>query len=119
MSKAIGVGQYQHDVNQKELTGTLGNIVESCVNHVGVELNTSSPALLTYVAGISAPVAKNIIAYRSENGRFTNRKELLKVARLGPAAFTQCAGFLRIQNSKNPLIIRLSIRKATNWPKLF
>ena len=101
--KAIGVGQYQHDVNQKELTGTLGNIVESCVNHVGVELNTSSPALLTYVAGISAPVAKNIIAYRSENGRFTNRKELLKVARLGPAAFTQCAGFLRIQNSKNPL----------------
>ena len=101
--KAIGVGQYQHDVNQKELTGTLGNVVESCVNHVGVELNTSSPALLTYVAGISAPVAKNIIAYRSENGRFTNRKELLKVARLGPAAFTQCAGFLRIQNSKNPL----------------
>lgn len=101
--KAIGVGQYQHDVNQKELIETLGSVVESCVNHVGVELNTSSPALLTYVAGISPAVAKNIISYRSENTRFNNRKELLKVARLGPAAFTQCAGFLRIQNGKNPL----------------
>ena len=101
--KAIGVGQYQHDVNQKTLTETLGTVVESCVNHVGVELNTASPALLSYVAGISASVAKNIIAWRDTNGRFQNRKELLKVARLGPAAFTQCAGFLRIKDGKNPL----------------
>ena len=101
--KAIGVGQYQHDVNQKELTGTLGTVVESCVNHVGVELNTASASLLTYVAGISKPVAKNIITYRDTNGRFHSRKELLKVARLGPAAFTQCAGFLRIQGGANPL----------------
>lgn len=101
--KAIGVGQYQHDVNQKELTGTLGTVVESCVNHVGVELNTASASLLTYVAGVSKPVAKNIITYRDENGRFKNRKELLKVSRLGPAAFTQCAGFLRIKGSNNPL----------------
>ena len=96
--KAIGVGQYQHDVNQKELGNALGDAVESCVNHVGVELNTASPALLSYVAGVSSAVAKNIIAYRNENGRFRNRKELLKVPRLGPAAFTQCAGFLRIAN---------------------
>lgn len=101
--KAIGVGQYQHDVNQKELAHTLGNVVESCVNHVGVELNTASPALLGYVAGISASVAKNIVAYRDEHGTFTNRKELLKVSRLGPAAFTQCAGFLRIAAGSNPL----------------
>ena len=101
--KSIGVGQYQHDVNQKELAANLGTVVESCVNHVGVELNTASPALLTYVAGVSAPVAKNIIAWRNENGRFSSRKELLKVSRLGPAAFTQCAGFLRIQSGKNPL----------------
>lgn len=101
--KAIGVGQYQHDVNQKTLTDTLGTVVESCVNHVGVELNTASPALLTYVAGVSAAVAKNIVAWRTENKRFQNRKELLKVARLGPASFTQCAGFLRIKNGINPL----------------
>ena len=101
--KAIGVGQYQHDVNQKELGNALGDVVESCVNHVGVELNTASPALLSYVAGVSSAVAKNIIAYRNENGRFRNRKELLKVPRLGPAAFTQCAGFLRIANGTNPL----------------
>lgn len=101
--KAIGVGQYQHDVNQKELAGTLGTVVESCVNHVGVELNTASPALLSYVAGISGAVAKNIIAYRDDQGAFTSRKELLKVARLGPSAFTQCAGFLRIAHGKNPL----------------
>jgi uncharacterized protein len=101
--KAIGVGQYQHDVNQKELGNALGDVVESCVNHVGVELNTASPALLGYVAGVSSAVAKNIIAYRNENGRFRNRKELLKVPRLGPAAFTQCAGFLRIANGSNPL----------------
>ncbi|TWH45957.1 Tex family protein [Sporomusa sp. KB1] len=101
--KSIGVGQYQHDVNQKELGGTLTNVVESCVNHVGVELNTASPALLTYVAGINASVAKNIVAYRTENGQFKSRKELLKVARLGKAAFTQCAGFLRIAQAGNPL----------------
>ena len=89
--KAIGVGQYQHDVNQKELGNALGDVVESCVNHVGVELNTASPALLSYVAGVSSTVAKNIIAYRNENGRFRNRKALLKVPRLGPAACTQCA----------------------------
>ena len=101
--KAIGVGQYQHDVNQKELTKTLGTVVESSVNHVGVELNTASPELLKYVAGISSAVAKNVIAYRDEHGVFHSRRELLKVARLGPAAFTQCAGFLRIQQSENPL----------------
>ncbi|WP_371373900.1 Tex family protein [Sporomusa aerivorans] len=101
--KSIGVGQYQHDVNQKELGGTLANVVESCVNHIGVELNTASPALLTYVAGINAGVAKNIVAYRTENGQFKSRKELLKVARLGKAAFTQCAGFLRIAQAANPL----------------
>lgn len=101
--KAIGVGQYQHDVNQKELAGTLTGVVESCVNHVGVELNTASPALLSYVAGVTPAVAKNIIAYRDEHGSFTARKELLKVSRLGPAAFTQCAGFLRIAGAKNPL----------------
>ena len=101
--KAIGVGQYQHDVNQKELTQTLSSVVESCVNHVGVELNTASPSLLNYVAGVSSTVAKNIIAYRDEKGSFKSRKELLKVARLGPAAFTQCAGFLRIAGAANPL----------------
>lgn len=101
--KAIGVGQYQHDVNQKELAQTLTGVVESCVNHVGVELNTASPALLSYVAGVSASVAKNIIAWRDEHGSFTARKELLKVSRLGPAAFTQCAGFLRIAGAANPL----------------
>lgn len=101
--KSIGVGQYQHDVNQKELNQTLGTVVESSVNHVGVELNTASPELLKYVAGISSAVAKNIVAFRDEQGSFHHRKELLKVARLGPAAFTQCAGFLRIQQSENPL----------------
>lgn len=101
--KAIGVGQYQHDVNQKELAHTLGNVVESCVNHVGVELNTASPSLLSYVAGISSSVAKNIVAYRDEHGTFASRRELLKVSRLGPAAFTQCAGFLRISGGSNPL----------------
>jgi uncharacterized protein len=101
--KSIGVGQYQHDVDQKELSGTLTQVVESAVNHVGVELNTASAALLTYVAGISASVAKNIVAYRDASGRFGSRRELLKVPRLGPAAFTQCAGFLRLQTSENPL----------------
>ncbi len=101
--KAIGVGQYQHDVNQKELAGALDGVVESVVNHVGVDLNTASPALLSHIAGITAATAKNIVAYRDENGRFTARRELLKVARLGPAAYTQCAGFLRIRGGKNPL----------------
>ena len=101
--QSIGVGQYQHDVDQKELGGTLTQVVESAVNHVGVELNTASAALLTFVAGVSASVAKNIITYRDANGRFRSRRELLKVPRLGPAAFTQCAGFLRLQTSENPL----------------
>jgi uncharacterized protein len=101
--QSIGVGQYQHDVDQKELTSSLAVVVESCVNHVGVELNTASPALLTSVAGINAGVAKNIVAYRDEHGKFSNRQQLLKVSRLGKAAFTQCAGFLRIQQSSNPL----------------
>ena len=101
--KAIGVGQYQHDVNQKELAGTLDTVIESAVNHVGVELNTASIELLKHVAGINATVAKNIVTYRNENGSFKTRKELLKVARLGPAAFTQCAGFLRLGNGKSPL----------------
>lgn len=101
--KAIGVGQYQHDVNQKELSTTLDTVIESAVNHVGVTLNTASAALLKHIAGINASVAKNIIAYRDENGEFTSRKELLKVKRLGQTAFTQCAGFLRINNGNSPL----------------
>lgn len=101
--KSIGVGQYQHDVDQKELGRTLANIVESCVNHVGVELNTASAELLTYVAGVNATVAKNIVAFRDTSGTFVDRKQLLKVPRLGQATFTQCAGFLRLKNGKNPL----------------
>ncbi len=103
--QAIGVGQYQHDVNQKQLQVTLDATVEDAVNHVGVDLNTASPALLSHIAGISAAVAKNIVAYRNENGSFKTRRELLKVPRLGPAAFTQCAGFLRLapKTAKNPL----------------
>lgn len=101
--KSIGVGQYQHDVNQKQLTHTLDQVVESVVNHVGVELNTASPAILQHIAGISSTVAKNIVAFRQDNGGFTSRKQLLKVPRLGPAAFTQCAGFLRLNGAKNPL----------------
>ena len=101
--KAIGVGQYQHDVDQKALTGTLDGVVETAVNHVGVDLNTASPSLLSHVAGITAATAKNIVAYRNEHGRFTRRKELLKVPRLGPAAFTQCAGFMRIHGGASPL----------------
>ena len=101
--KSIGVGQYQHDVNQKQLTHTLDQVVESVVNHVGVELNTASSAILQHIAGISGTVAKNIVAFRQENGGFTSRKQLLKVPRLGPAAFTQCAGFLRLNGAKNPL----------------
>lgn len=101
--KSIGVGQYQHDVNQKELASTLDAVVESAVNHVGVELNTASIELLQHVAGINATVAKNIVAYRDNNGAFQSRKELLKVARLGNASFVQCAGFLRLQDGKQPL----------------
>lgn len=101
--KAIGVGQYQHDVNQKELANTLDAIIEAAVNHVGVELNTASAALLKHIAGINATVAKNIIKYREEHGKFSSRKELLNVSRLGPTAYTQCAGFLRINGANSPL----------------
>lgn len=101
--KSIGVGQYQHDINQKLLAGALGNVVEDCVNRVGVDLNTASPSLLSYISGINSGIAKNIVAYREENGQFTTRKELMKVPKLGEKAFKQCAGFLRITDGKNPL----------------
>ena len=101
--QAIGVGQYQHDVSQKQLKETLDATVEDAVNHVGVDLNTASPALLNRIAGINSSIAKNIVTYRNKNGRFTNRKTLLKVSRLGEAAFTQCAGFLRIYEGETPL----------------
>ena len=101
--KSIGVGQYQHDMNQKRLGEALGGVVEDCVNSVGVDLNTASPALLSYVAGIHAAVAKNILKYREEHGKFTARRELLKVAKLGPKAYEQCAGFLRLPESEMPL----------------
>ena len=101
--KSIGVGQYQHDMKQKKLNDTLSGVVESCVNRVGVDLNTASAPLLSYISGITSAIAKNIVAYREEQGRFETRKQLLNVAKLGPKAFEQCAGFLRIQNGKNPL----------------
>ena len=101
--KSIGVGQYQHDMNQKKLSEALSGVVEDCVNKVGVDLNTASASLLSYISGISGAIAKSIVAYREENGRFTDRKQLLKVAKLGPKAFEQCAGFMRIQNGTNPL----------------
>ena len=101
--KSIGVGQYQHDMNQKKLGESLNGVVEDCVNKVGVDLNTASAPLLSYISGITASIAKNIVVYREENGRFTNRKELLKVAKLGPKAYEQCAGFMRIMDGKNPL----------------
>ena len=101
--KSIGVGQYQHDMNQKKLSEALSGVVEDCVNKVGVDLNTASAPLLSYISGISGAIAKSIVAYREENGRFTDRKQLLKVAKLGPKAFEQCAGFMRIQNGTNPL----------------
>jgi len=101
--KSIGVGQYQHDMNQKKLSEALSGVVEDCVNKVGVDLNTASAPLLSYISGISGAIAKNIVAYREENGRFTDRKQLLKVAKLGPKAFEQCAGVMRIQNGTNPL----------------
>ncbi len=101
--KSIGVGQYQHDMNQKKLSEALSGVVEDCVNKVGVDLNTASAPLLSYISGISSTIAKNIVSYREENGRFENRKELLKVAKLGPKAYEQCAGFMRIQSGDNPL----------------
>ena len=101
--KAIGVGQYQHDMNQKKLSETLSNVVEDCVNNVGVDLNTASAPLLEYVSGINKTLAKNIVEYREANGQFASRKELLKVSKLGPKAFEQCAGFLRIREGKEPL----------------
>ncbi len=101
--KSIGVGQYQHDMNQKKLSEALGGVVEDCVNKVGVDLNTASASLLEYISGISKAIAKNIVKYREENGRFTDRKQLLKVDKLGPKAFLQCAGFMRIANGDNPL----------------
>ena len=101
--KSIGVGQYQHDMNQKKLSEALNGVVEDSVNKVGVDLNTASVSLLEYVSGINKTIAKNIVEYRESNGRFTNRKQLLKVAKLGPKAYEQCAGFLRIQDGENPL----------------
>ncbi len=101
--KSIGVGQYQHDMNQKKLGESLGGVVEDCVNKVGVDLNTASAPLLEYISGISKPIAKNIVAYREANGRFLNRQQLLKVGKLGPKAFEQCAGFMRILDGDNPL----------------
>ena len=101
--KSIGVGQYQHDMNQKKLSEALTGVVEDCVNKVGVDLNTASAPLLSYISGISGTIAKNIVAYREENGRFQNRKDLLKVPKLGPKAYEQCAGFLRIRGGENPL----------------
>ena len=101
--KSIGVGQYQHDMNQKKLTEALGGVVEDCVNRVGVDLNTASASLLEYISGISKAIAKNIVVYREENGRFESRSQLLKVAKLGPKAYEQCAGFMRIADGKNPL----------------
>ncbi len=101
--ESIGVGQYQHDMNQKKLKDALGGVVEDCVNQVGVDLNTASASLLEYISGISKPIAKNIVAYREQEGGFTERKQLLKVPKLGPKAYEQCAGFLRIRNGSNPL----------------
>ena len=101
--KSIGVGQYQHDMNQKKLGETLSGVVEDCVNKVGVDLNTASASLLEYISGVSKAIAKNIVVYREENGRFADRKQLLKVSKLGPKAYEQCAGFMRIQGGANPL----------------
>lgn len=101
--KHIGVGQYQHDINQKQLTSALATVVEDCVNRVGVDLNTASPSLLSYISGVNMGIAKNIVAYREEHGRFQNRKELMKVSKLGEKAFKQCAGFMRITGGSEPL----------------
>ena len=101
--KAIGVGQYQHDVTPKKLEESLKGVVEDCVNTVGVDLNIATPSLLTHISGINAAIAKNIVEYREENGKFKTRKELLKVKRLGAKAYEQCAGFLRVMESNEPL----------------
>ena len=101
--RSIGVGQYQHDMNQKKLGETLEGVVEDCVNKVGVDLNTASASLLEYISGITKTIAKNIVTYREENGRFTDRRQLLKVAKLGPKAYEQCAGFMRIAGGSQPL----------------
>ena len=101
--KSIGVGQYQHDMNQKKLSEALHAVVEDSVNKVGVDLNTASASLLEYISGVSKVIAKNIVAYREEHGKFTNREQLLKVAKLGPKAYEQCAGFMRISGGDNPL----------------
>lgn len=101
--EAIGIGQYQHDIPQKKLSEALGGVVEDCVNSVGVDLNTASYSLLSYIAGINLTIAKNIVKYREQNGAFKNKKQLNKVPRLGPRAFEECAGFLRIRNGDNPL----------------
>jgi uncharacterized protein len=120
--KSIGVGQYQHDINQKYLTTTLSGVVEDCVNKVGVDLNTASPSLLAYVAGINPTIAKNILTFREENGKFNSRAQLLKISKLGPKAFEQCAGFLRIPGAKNPLdntgVHPESYKVAGNYLKL-
>ena len=101
--KAIGVGQYQHDMPPKRMSEALGGVVEDCVNSVGVDLNTASQSLLSYISGVNSSIAKNIVKYREENGAFKSRKELLKVSKLGAKAYEQCAGFLRVRDSKNPL----------------
>ncbi len=113
--KSIGVGQYQHDMNQKRLGEALEGVVEDCVNKVGVDLNTASVPLLEHVSGINKTIAKNIVAYREENGIFKNRKQLLKVAKLGPKAFEQCAGFLRISGARSRWMPQASIRRAMGW----
>jgi uncharacterized protein len=101
--KAVGVGQYQHDMPEKRLSGALGGVVEDCVNKVGVDLNTASPSLLGYISGLNSGIAQNIVTYREENGAFSARSQLLKVPKLGPKAYTQCAGFLRVPGAKNVL----------------
>ena len=115
--KSIGVGQYQHDMNQKKLSEALSGVVEDCVNKVGVDLNTASASLLEYISGISKVIAKNIVAYREENGRFGSRNQLLKVAKLGPKAYEQCAGFMRITDVKNRNLDGIS-KKISNYDKL-
>lgn len=117
--KSIGVGQYQHDMNQKKLGESLNGVVEDCVNKVGVDLNTASAPLLSYISGISGTVAKNIVAYREENGRFSDRRELLKVPKLGPKAFEQCAGFMRITEGRTRWTAQECIRNPMRLRKSF
>ncbi len=115
--QSIGVGQYQHDLDQAELSRTLGHVVEDVVNRVGVDVNTASASLLGYVSGITPSVAKNIVAYREENGAFTDRRQLKKVPKLGPKAYLNAAGFLRISGGKNPLDATSVHPEATRWPR--